>query len=151
MFFRLKKIDYYFEKFCFDYELVRKTSECDRITCQGNHDPEFSVYFHKVNNESCYCLNRNQLRQYWCCIVQDREKLCCMSCSRCEICKEVLQVFSELKNAYFFTPKTHICDNTDIHFQPVLWRVFSAKPEIYIQIAKSKKSIGIRTDYGGIC
>ena len=55
-------MNYYFEKCCFDYELVRKSSQCDRITCQANHDPEFSVYFHKVNNESCYSLNRKQLR-----------------------------------------------------------------------------------------
>ena len=98
-------MNYYFEKCCFDYELVRKTYQCDRVTCQGNHDPEFSVYFLKVNNESCYCLNRKQLRQYWCCIVQDREKLCPMSCSRCEICKEVSHVFSELKDTYFLHPK----------------------------------------------
>ena len=59
--------------------------------------------------------------------------------------------FSELKDAYFFTPKTEAIDNTDIPFQPVLWRVFSAKTEINIQIAKSKKSIDIITDYGEVC
>ena len=74
-----------------------------------------------------------------------------MSCSRCEICKEVLHVFSELKDAYFFTPKTEAIHNTEIPFQPVLWRVFSAKTEIKIQIAKSKKSICIITDYGEVC
>ena len=144
-------MNYYFEKCCSNYELVSKSSQCNRITCQASHDPEFYVYFHKVNNESCYCLNRKQLRQYWCCIVQDREKLCPMSCSRCEICKEVSHIFSELKDAYFFTPKTEAIHNTDIPFQPVLWRVFSAKTEINIQIAKSKKSIGIITDYGEVC
>ena len=72
-------MNYYFEKCCSNYELVSKSSQCNRITCQASHDPEFYVYFHKVNNESCYCLNRKQLRKYWCCIVQDREKLCPMS------------------------------------------------------------------------
>ena len=38
-------MNYYFEKCCFDYEFVRKTSQCDRITCQGNHDPDFSGFF----------------------------------------------------------------------------------------------------------
>ena len=142
-------MNYYFEKCCFDYELVRKTSQCERITCQGNHNPEFTVYFHKVNNNSCYCLNRKQLRQYWFCIVQDREKLCPMSCSRCKICKEFTHFFSELTDAYFFTLKK-ANDNTVILSQPVLWRVFSAN-EIYIGIAKSKKSTGIITDYGEVC
>ena len=73
-----------------------------------------------------------------------------MSCSCCEICKEVSHVFSELTDSYFFTANKS-SDNTDIPFQPVLWRVFSAKTEIYIQIAKSKKSIGIITDYGEVC
>ena len=74
-----------------------------------------------------------------------------MSCSRCEICKKVSHVFSELKDAYFFTPKTESIHNTDIPFQPVLRRVFSARTEINIQIAKSKTSIGIITDYGEAC
>ena len=51
----------------------------------------------------------------------------------------------------FLTPKTEAIHNTDIPFQLVLWRVFSAKTEINIQIAKSKKSIGIITDYGEVC
>ena len=107
------------------------------------------VYFHKVNNKSCYCFNRKQLRHYWFCIKQDREKLCLKSCSRCEICKEISHIFSELTDAYFFTPKKST-DENDIPFQPVLWRVFSAN-EVYIEIAKSKKSIGIITDYGEVC
>ena len=74
-----------------------------------------------------------------------------MSCSRCEICKKVSHAFSELKDACFFTPKTESIHNTDIPFQPVLWRVFIAKTEINIQIAKSKTSIGIITDYGEAC
>ena len=69
-----------------------------------------------------------------------------MSCSRCKTCKEFTQIFSELRDAYFFTPrKTN--DNTEITFQPVLWRA----NEIYIEIAKSKKSTGIITDYGEVC
>ena len=36
-------------------------------------------------------------------------------------------------------------------YQPVAWRIFSAKTELHIQIAKSKKSVGIITDYGEVC
>ena len=142
-------MNYYFQRCSFDYELVRKSSQCDRITCQGNHNPQFNVYFHKVNNKFCYCLNQKQLSQYWFCVVQDREKLCPMSCSRCKTCKEFTYIFSELTDAYFFTPRKTI-DDTEIPFQPVLWRVFSAN-EIYIQIAKSKKNTGIITNYGEVC
>ena len=83
--------------------------------------------------------------------MQDKEKLYPMSCSHCEICKEFSHVFSKLKDAYFFTPKTEAIYKTDIPFQPVLWRFFSAKTKIHIQIAKSKKSIGIIIDYGEVC
>ena len=51
----------------------------------------------------------------------------------------------------FLTPKTEAIHNTDIPFQLVLWRVFGAKTEINIQIAKSMKSIGIITDYREVC
>ena len=51
----------------------------------------------------------------------------------------------------FLTRKKEAIHNTDIPFQLVLWRVFSAKTEINIQIAKSMKSIGIITDYREVC
>ena len=46
-----------FEKCCDDFDLVRKTSQCDRINCFANHDPQFSVYYHKNNNQSCFCFD----------------------------------------------------------------------------------------------
>ena len=73
-----------YELCCHDYDLVRKTSRCDGIYCSGNHNPQFSVYFHKINKRSCYCLNREQLGQYSRCIAKDREWL-----------------FSELRDAHF--------------------------------------------------
>lgn len=108
-----------FETCCYDYELVRKTSQCDRINCLGNHNPEFSVYFHKANNESCYCLNLEQLGQYWHFIVKDRDTFCPSSCGLCQICKEISHVFSELKDAYFFTPRTYIFNDNDMPYEPV--------------------------------
>ena len=36
-------------------------------------------------------------------------------------------------------------------YQPVPWRIFSAKTDLYIQIANSKKSVGIITDYVEVC
>ena len=69
-----------------------------------------------------------------------------MPCSRCKTCNKFTHIFLELTDAYIFTPrKTN--DNTEITFQPVLWRA----NEIYIEIAKSKKSTGIITDYGEVC
>ena len=60
---------------CFDYTLTGTCSECDRLSYEGNHDPVFNLYYHKINKSWCYCLNRNQLRQYWKGIVQDRDIL----------------------------------------------------------------------------
>ena len=88
-----------FEKCCYDFDLVRKTSQCDRINCFANHDPQC---FHKNNSQSCFCLNRRQLGQYWHCIINDRDYFCPLSCEQCKICKEVFHIFSELQDAYFF-------------------------------------------------
>ena len=139
-----------FELCCHDYDLFRKTSQCERVYCSGNHNPQFSVYFHKINNRFCYCLNREQLGQYWRCVAKDREWFCPRSCGHCEICKEVTHMFSELKDAHFFTLNATIFE--DLPYQPIAWRIFSAnKSELYIQIAKSKKSLGIITDHGEVC
>ena len=140
-----------FELCCHDYDLVRKTSHCDRINCFGNHDPQFSAYFHKVNNQSCYCLNPKQLGQYWRCVVNDRDYFCPSSCGRCKICKEVSHIVSELQDAHFFTPNTYMFE--DFPYQPVVLRIFRANKSensIFIQIAKSKESLGIITDYGEV-
>ena len=90
-----------FEKCCFDYDLVRKASQCDRINCL-EHESKFSVYYHKVNNDYCYCLNHIQLGEYWRCVLNDRDYFCSNSCEKCMICKEVSHIFSELPDGYFF-------------------------------------------------
>ena len=61
---------------CFDYTLTGTRSECDRLSCEGNHNPVFNLYYYNINKEWCYCLNRNQLGQYWQCVVQDRDTFC---------------------------------------------------------------------------
>ena len=110
---------------CHHFDLVRKTSHCDRINCFGNHDAQFSVYFHRSNG-SCYCLNRKQLGQYWSCIINNKDYFCPSSCEQCKICKEVSHIFPELQDAYFFTPNTHFFFSENIPYQPVAWRIFSA-------------------------
>ena len=110
----------------------------------------FLFIFIKFNKRSCYCLNHEQLGQYWCCAAKDREWFCPRSCGHCEICKEVTHMFSELKDAHFFTPNATIFE--DLSYQPIAWRIFSAnKSELYIQVAKSKKSLDIITDHGEVC
>ena len=90
---------------CHDSLLIGTRSECDRLQCQGKHDPVFNVFYHKVNNQFFYCLNRNQLGQYWKCVVEDRDFLCSSRCDRCSICKEMSDVFSELQGSCFFIQK----------------------------------------------
>lgn len=60
-----------FEKCCFDFDVIRSYTQCDRLNCEAKHSPVFTVYYHNVDNEYCYCLNREQLGQYWRCIVED--------------------------------------------------------------------------------
>ena len=136
------------------FDLVRKTSKYDRINCFANPDPQFSVYYHKNDNQSCFCLNRRQLRQYWRCIINDRDYFCPSSCKQCKICKEVSHIFSELQNSYFFNPNTCVrCSSENIPHQPVAWRIFGAtnKNQLSIQIEKSKQSLVIITDDGEVC
>ena len=90
---------------CHDSVLIGTRSECDRLQCQGNQDPVFNVFYHKVNNEYFYCFNRNQLGQYWKCVVEDRDFFCSSRCDRCSICKEMSDVFSEFQASYFFIQK----------------------------------------------
>ena len=142
-----------FEKCCHDFDLVRKTSQFDWINCFANHDLQFSVYFHKNNNSSCYCLNSRLLGQYWRCIINDRDYFCPSACEQCKICKDVSHIFSELQDAYFFNPNTHIHSFENLPDQPVAWRIFSAtnKKPLSIQIAKPKLSLGTITDDGEVC
>ena len=112
---------------CYDSVLIGTRSKRDRLQCQGNHNPVFNVFHHKVNNQYFYCLNRKQLGQYWRCVVEDRDYFCSKRCDRCSICKEMTDVFSELQDSSFFYPKTTVANNFDqIRYQSVLWRVFTS-------------------------
>ena len=53
----------FFQKCCFESEVIRKRAECDRLSYQGKHT-EFTFFFHKSNKEYFYCLNRKQLDEY---------------------------------------------------------------------------------------
>ena len=102
---------------CHDFLLIGTRSECDRFCCpEGNHKPVFNLYYHKGNNEYCYCLNRKQLGQYWKCVVEDRDSFCPSRCDQCNICKEMLDAFTELQDIFsiqklvlqIITKKSHI-------------------------------------------
>ena len=58
-------------------------------------------------------MNRNQLGQYWKCLAQDSDTICPGGCDRCTICKEMNYVFVELRDFYFFSPKTTPANNEE--------------------------------------
>ena len=109
---------------CFDSVLIGTRSECGRFDCQeGKHNPPFNLYYHK-NNQSFYCINRDQCGQYWKCMIEDRDYFCPQKCDKCVICKEMTDMFVELQDSYFFYPKTCPANNQEnIPHQPVLWHV----------------------------
>ena len=91
---------------CHESLLVGNRSECGRFSCQeGKHYPVFNLYFHKANNEYFYCINREQLGQYGKSVAEDRDKYCPTRCDKCNICKEMSDVFIELQDSYFFIQK----------------------------------------------
>ena len=69
----------------------------------GKHT-EFTLFFHKINNTSFYCLNRKQLEEYWKCIVKDQEVFCPEKCNKCDVCELLSKAHEELKDSWFFTP-----------------------------------------------
>ena len=115
------------------------------------------MYFHRVNNEYFYCLDREQLGQYCKCVIEDRDSFCYSKCDRCSICKEMSDVFIELRDSYFFHPKTSLANNHDeLPYQPVLWRVFNSvinknAKRFRIEIAKSIPHNGLVINYGKTC
>ena len=114
-----------FENCCFDYTLIGTRPECDRLSCEGQHKPFFNLYYHKINKEKRYCLNRDQLGQFWQCVVNDRNMFCPGRCEKCHVCKLMHEVFVELQDAYFFSSKTTQANSHEpIPYQPVLWCVF---------------------------
>ena len=143
---------------CFhDSLLISTRSECDRFCCkEGKHLPVFNLYYHKNNNEYFYCLNRDQLGQYWQFVVEDRDSFCPSRCDQCNICKEMSDIFTELQNNYFFYAKTSVANNLEeIPYQPVLWRVFTSaidkNKKIRIEIGKSIPHCGLVLNYGKTC
>ena len=142
---------------CVDFTLVGTRSDCDRRSCNGNHDPVFDLYYQRTNNEYCYCLNRNQLGQYWQCVVKDRDTFCPSHCDTCTICKEMSDVCIELKDAYFCSPNNNVANNAESKpYQSVLWRVFTSiidknRRQFYIGIAKSDPSDNLILNYGKTC
>ena len=132
-------------------------SGCERLSCEGNHNPAFNLFYHKTNKEWCYCLNRNQLGQYWQCVIKDRDTFCPARCDTCTVCKEMNDVFVELQDAYFFNPNTKPVNNSEPKpYQPVLWHMLTNIidkniKQFYIAIAKSIPSYDIVLNYGKTC
>ena len=144
-----------FLKYCFDSLLIGTRSECDRFRCQeGNHNPAFKLYHHKVNNEYFYWVNRDQLGQYWKCMVDDRDYICPQKCDKCAICKEMTDMFTELTYSYFSYPKTSVANNQEeIPWQPVRRRVFNSvinknDNNFCIEIEESIPHRGFILNYG---
>ena len=63
-----------FTKCCFNFEVIGRYCECDRLNCKRYHNPVFTLY--SQNNVSFYCLNQKQLGQYWKCIIEDIRWMC---------------------------------------------------------------------------
>ena len=88
-------------------------------------------------------MNKNQLGEFWQCVVKDRDTFCPEHCEKCHVCKIMHEVFVELQDAYLFSTKTTQANSHEpIPYQPVLWRVFTNvidknTKKIYIVIAKS--------------
>ena len=140
---------------CHDFLLIGTRYECDRLSCKGKHMPVFNLYYHKVNNEYFYCLNRDQIGQYWLC--EDRDVFCPDRCDKCNICKDISDVFTELKDSCFFYPKTDVTNNhEEIPYQPILWRIFTSvidknNKRFRIEIGKSIPNRGSVLNYGKTC
>ena len=92
---------HYFQKCCFETDVIAKRTECDRLSCEGKHT-EFTVFHHKINNEVFYCLNRKQLEEYWKCVIKDKEVFCPEKCNNCVVCKFLTGAYDVLKDAFFF-------------------------------------------------
>ena len=102
-----------FEICCHDSILIGTRSEFHRLTCEAKHFPLFNLFHHKVNNGYFYCVNREQLGQYWRCVVEDRNTFCPDRCDKCTICQEMSNVFTELQDSYFFYPNSHQANNQE--------------------------------------
>ena len=143
-----------FEKCCFDYDVIRSTTQCDRLICEEKLNPAFTAYYHKNNNEFCYCLNREQLGHCLRYIIDDNALLCPTNREKCTVCKETSHIFTELQDSWFFYPNTEVRTiSKSKPYQPVKWRIFTAanKKGFRIQIAKSIPHIGLVVGDGQTC
>ena len=87
---------YSIQKCCFDSEKIGLVKECDRMCCTLNGRHNFDLFFHWNNDESFYCLNSKQLKEYWQCVQEDREGFCPEQCDKCSVCDEYALVFQNL-------------------------------------------------------
>ena len=145
-----------FEICCHDSLLIGTRSECDRFTCEGKHELVFNWYYHKANCEYFCCVNREQLGQCWRC-VEDRDAFCPDKCDKCNMCKEMSDVFAELRDSYFFYPRTYAANSQEeIPYQPILWRIFTSiidknNKRFRIETGKLIPNRGLILNYGKTC
>ena len=146
-----------FEIYCYNSLLIGTRNERDRVSCKGKHAPVFNLFFHKVSNEYFYCVNREQLGQYWLCVIEDGDVFCPDRCDKCNIWKEMTDVFTELQDSYFFYPRTDVANNhEEIPYQPILRRIFTSVidkiiKKFRIEIGKSSPNRGLVLNYGKTC
>ena len=99
-------------------------------------------------------MNRQQLSQYWQCLIADRDAFCPEKCEKCSICKEMADVFVELQDSLFFHRKKSVANNFDqVPYQPILWRVFNSvidkkNKKFRIEIGKSIPHTELVLKYG---
>ena len=86
-------------------------------------------------------------------MVEDRDAFCPDRCEKCNVCKEMADVFTELQNSYFFSPNASVENNQEvIPYQPVLWIVFTSiidknNKKFRIKIGKSIPKHSLVLDY----
>ena len=142
-----------FEICCYDSVLIGTRFECDRLSCKGKNT-EFNLFYHKVNNEYFYCVNRQQLGEYWCCVIEDRYSSCPDRCDKCNIFKVMSDVFAELQDSYFFYPNSHQVNNQEeVPYQAISWKVFTSvidknNKKFRIEIGKSIPNLGLVLNHG---
>ena len=91
---------------CYDSILIATRFECYKLSCKNEkYSPDFDVYYHKINNEYSYCLNRKQLGQYWQSVIKDRDIFCPERCEKFNISKEMTDIFTELQVSFFIPNK----------------------------------------------
>ena len=81
---------------------------------------------------------KKQLNAYWQCVLTEHWLICPEWCKKCGCCKELALFRKELKESWFFSPRT------DYNYQPVLQILFFFNENLNlnfrIEIAKTEKS-----------